>query len=415
MNVFGVIILATVLGKFFLDMIARWLNIRALDPQVPPQFRDLYDPEKYAQSQEYTKVTTRFHLLESSFHLLIFLIFWFAGGFNWLDQIVRSWGYGSIVTGIFYVFLLGLAGSVLSLPFDVYETFVIEEKFGFNRTTLRTFILDRLKGLLLAVGLGVPFLAMILWFLESAGDLAWLYAWLFATAFLLIIQFIAPVWIMPLFLKFTPLPDGELKRKIRDYAASVGFAFKDVYVVDASKRSSKANAFFTGFGKNKRIALFDTLVEQQTVPEVVAVLAHEIGHYQKKHVPIMMAVSILQSFVLFYLMSLFLSSPGLFEAFHMDKPSIYAGLLFFAMLYEPISFVLSIIMNAVSRRHELQADQYAVSTLGDEQNLISALKKLSVKNLSNLTPHPLYAFLNYSHPPLAQRMEEMRRMRPAHA
>jgi STE24 endopeptidase len=220
---------------------------------------------------------------------------------------------------------------------------------------------------------------------------------------------------MPLFLKFTPLPDGELKQKIRDYAASVGFAFKDVYVVDASKRSSKANAFFTGFGKNKRIALFDTLVEQQTEPEVVAVLAHEIGHYQKKHVPIMMAVSILQSFILFYLMSLFVSSPRLFEAFYMDKPSVYAGLLFFAMLYEPISFVLSIIMNVVSRRHENQADQYAVSTLGEEQNLIAALKKLSVKNLSNLTPHRLYVFLNYSHPPLAQRIELMRRMRPAHA
>lgn len=415
MNIFGAIILATVLGKFFLDMFARWLNVRALDPQVPPQFRDLYDPEKYAQSQEYTKVTTRFHLFESSFHLVIFLIFWFSGGFNWLDQIVRSWGYGSIVTGICYIFLLGLAGSVLSLPFDIYETFVIEEKFGFNRTTVRTFILDRLKGLLLAIGLGAPFLAMILWFFESAGDLAWLYAWLFATAFLLIIQFIAPVWIMPMFLKFTPLPEGELKQRIRDYAASVGFAFKDVYVVDASKRSSKANAFFTGFGKNKRIALFDTLVEQQTVPEVVAVLAHEIGHYQKKHVPIMMVVSILQSFVLFYLMSIFVSSPKLFEAFYMEKSSIYAGLLFFAMLYEPISFVLSIILNAVSRRHELQADQYAVSTLGDEQNLISALKKLSVKNLSNLTPHRLYAFLNYSHPPLADRIEHMRRMRPAHA
>jgi STE24 endopeptidase len=415
MNVFGAIILATVLGKFFLDMIARWLNILALDPQVPPQFRDLYDPEKYAQSQAYTKVTTRFHVFETVFHLIIFLIFWFTGGFNWLDQIVRSWGYGSIATGICYIFLLGLAGTVLSLPFDLYETFVIEEKFGFNRTTLRTFILDRLKGLLLAVGLGVPFLAMILWFFESTGNLAWLYAWLFATAFILIIQFIAPVWIMPLFLKFTPLPDGELKQKIRDYAASVGFAFKDVYVVDASKRSSKANAFFTGFGKNKRIALFDTLVEQQTVPEVVAVLAHEIGHYQKKHVPIMMAVSILQSFILFYLMSLFVSSPRLFEAFYMDKPSVYAGLLFFAMLYEPISFVLSIIMNVVSRRHENQADQYAVSTLGEEQNLISALKKLSVKNLSNLTPHRLYVFLNYSHPPLTQRIELMRRMRPAHA
>ncbi len=407
MNVFGVIILATVLGKFFVDMIARWLNLRSLDPHVPSQFRDLYDPEQYARSQEYTKVTTRFHLLESAIHLVIFLIFWFAGGFNWLDQIVRSWGYGSIVTGILYIFLLGLAGSLLALPFDLYGTFVIEEKFGFNRTTLRTFILDRLKGLFLAIVLGAPFLAMILWFFESTGDLAWLYAWLFATAFMLVIQFISPVLIMPLFLKFTPLPEGELKQAIRDYASSVGFSFKDVYVVDASKRSSKANAFFTGFGKNKRIALFDTLVEQQTMPEVVAVLAHEIGHYQKKHVPIMMAVSILQSFVLFYLMSLFLSSPELFEAFYMEKPSVYAGLLFFGMLYEPISFLLSIVMNALSRRHELQADEYAVKTLGEANHLIAALRKLSIKNLSNLTPHPLYVFLNYSHPPLAQRIERM--------
>ena len=407
MNTFGVIVLVTLLGKFFLDIIARLLNLRSLDPIVPAQFRDLYDPQQYARSQEYTKVTTRFHLLESSIHLVIFLIFWFAGGFNWLDLIVRSWGYGSIVTGILYIFLLGLAGSLLSLPFDLYGTFVIEEKFGFNRTTLRTFILDRLKGLFLAIVLGAPFLAMILWFFESTGDLAWLYAWLFATAFILIIQFISPVLIMPLFLKFTPLPEGELKQSIRDYAASVGFSFKDVYVVDASKRSSKANAFFTGFGKNKRIALFDTLVEQQSNPEVVAVLAHEIGHYQKKHVPIMLAVSILQSFVLFYLMSLFLSSPELFGAFYMDKPSVYAGLLFFGMLYEPISFLLSIVMNALSRRHELQADEYAVKTLGEANHLIAALKKLSVKNLSNLTPHPLYVFLNYSHPPLAQRIERM--------
>ncbi|MCI0413997.1 M48 family metallopeptidase [bacterium] len=410
MNIFGVIILATMVGKFLLDMIALWLNLRLLNAHAPSQFSDLYDPEQYARSQEYTRVTTRFHVKETTFHLAVFLIFWFVGGFNWLDQIVRSWGYGSIASGICYIFLLGFAGGLLSLPFDFYKTFVIEEEFGFNRTTLRIFILDRLKGLLIAILLGVPLLAVLLSFFESSEDLAWLYAWFFATAYILFVQFIYPVWIMPLFLKFTPLTDGDLKQAIKDYAASVGFAFKDVYVVDASKRSSKANAFFIGFGKNKRIALFDTLVEQQTVPEVVAVLAHEIGHYQKKHVPIMMAVGILQSFVLFYLMSVFLSSPGLYEAFHMDQRSIYAGLVFFGMLYEPISFVSSIVMNVVSRRNELQADQYAVSTLGDAQNLISALKKLSVKNLSNLTPHPLHVFLNYSHPPLAQRIERMDRM-----
>ncbi|MGH9856914.1 MAG: M48 family metallopeptidase, partial [Acidobacteriota bacterium] len=310
MNAFGAIILLTILGKFFIDTLARWLNVRSLDPGAPPELRDLYDPAEYARSQEYARVNTRFHFLESGFHLVLFLAFWFLGGFNWLDQIVRSWGYGPILTGIIYIGILGLAGSLLSLPFDIYGTFVIEERFGFNRTTWRTFILDRLKGLLLAVVLGAPFLAVILWFFEAAGDLAWLYGWLFSTVFMLLIQFIAPIWLMPLFNKFTPLPDGELKDAISRYANSVGFAFKEIFVVDASKRSSKANAFFTGFGNNKRIALFDTLVEQQTMPEVVAVLAHEIGHYQKKHVPIMMAVNILHTFIIFYLLSFFLNSPG---------------------------------------------------------------------------------------------------------
>lgn len=408
MNIFGAIILLTILGKFFLDTLARWLNLRSLDPQVPPEFSDLYNPSEYARSQEYARTNARFELVESSFHLALFLVFWFAGGFNWLDQIVRSWNHRPIVSGILYIGILGLAGSLLSLPFNIYQTFVIEEKFGFNRTTIRTFILDRLKGFALAIALGFPFLAAILWFFEAGGELAWLYAWVFATVFMLLIQFIAPIWLMPLFNKFTPLPEGELRDAIAGYASSVGFAFKDIFVVDASKRSSKANAFFTGFGRNKRIALFDTLVEQQTLPEVVAVLAHEIGHYQKKHVPIMMTVNILHTFIIFYLLSIFLKSPGLYEAFFMEQPSTYAGLLFFGMLYEPISFLLSIVLNVVSRRHELQADHYAVTTLREDENLISALKKLSVKNLANLRPHPFFVFLNYSHPPLVKRIERMR-------
>ena len=408
MNAFGAIILLTILGKFFIDTVARWLNLRSLNPQAPSEFQDLYDPSEYARSQDYARVNTRFHLLESGFQLILFLAFWFSGGFDWLDRIVRSWGHGPILTGITYIGILGLAGSLFSLPFDIYGTFVIEERFGFNRTTVRTFIFDRLKGALLAIVLGAPFLAAILWFFEAAGDLAWVYAWLFSTVFMLLIQFIAPIWLMPLFNKFTPLPDGELKEAIARYATSVGFAFKDVFVVDASKRSSKANAFFTGFGKNRRIALFDTLVEQQTMPEVVAVLAHEIGHYQKKHVPVMMAVNILHTFIIFYLLSVFLNSAGLYQAFYMTQPSTYSGLLFFGMLYEPISFLLSIVLNIVSRRHELQADHYAVTTLREEENLISALKKLAVKNLSNLSPHPFFVFLNYSHPPLIQRINRMR-------
>ena len=408
MNIFFVIILVTIVGRFLLDIVSRWLNLKSLQPQPPPGFRDLYDPEAYARSQEYTRANTRFHFVESTFSLIVFLVFWFTGGFNWLDQLVRSGGFGSVVTGIFFIALLGIAAGLLSLPFDLYHTFVVEEKFGFNRTTPRIFLLDRLKALLIAFSLGLPFIAAIFWFFEVAGPLAWVYCWLFATTFTLFITFIAPVWLMPMFNKFTPLPDGDLKRAIADYAASVGFAFKEIFVVDASKRSKKANAFFAGFGKNKRIALFDTLVQQQTQPEIVAVLAHEIGHYKKKHVPIMLTVSILQGLLVFYLMSIFMKSPELYEAFYMKQPSTYAGLLFFGLLYEPISFLLSIAMHVLSRRHELQADEYAVTTLNERENLISALKKLSVNNLSNLTPHPLYVFLTFSHPPLVERVEKMR-------
>lgn len=408
MNIFGAIILVTLLARFLLDTYARLLNLRSLQPQVPGEVQDLYDPEAYARSQEYTRVNTGFRMGETIFNLSVFLIFWFSGGFNWVDQIVRSWGYGSIVTGILFIAILAFASFLLSLPFDIYSTFVIEKYFGFNRATINVFLLDRLKALLLVMVLGLPFLGIILWFFEAAGPVAWLYAWLFATAFTFFITFITPVWLMPLFNKFTPLPEGELRQAIADLAASVGFAFKDIFVVDASKRSNKVNALFTGFGRNKRIALFDTLVQQQTQPEIVAVLAHEIGHYKKKHVPVMLTVTILHSFVIFYLLSVFLESPKLYEAFYMDEPSTYAGLLFFGLLYEPISFLLSMVMNVLSRRHELQADEYAVQVLREPENLVSALKKLSLNNLANLTPHPLFVFLHYSHPPLLERVERLR-------
>jgi len=411
MNAYGWIILITLTTKFLIDLVSQWLNLRSLDPRVPSTFEDIYNPDKYARSQEYTRVTTRFHLLVSAFDLVVLLVFWFLGGFNWLDHAIRSLGFGPIRTGLLYIGALALGGSILSFPFSLYSTFVIEERFGFNRTKLQTFLLDRLKVLLLALALGGPLLGFILWFFGETGNMAWVYSCVFTTIFMLIVQFIAPRWLAPIFNKFTPLPDGELKQAISDYADSVHFRFRDIFVMDASKRSSKANAFFAGFGRNKRIALFDTLVEQQTVPEVLAVLAHEIGHYQKKHVQIMLAVTIAQTGVLFYLLSIFLKSSGLFEAFYMDQPSIYGGLVFFGMLYEPISFLLSIVFHALSRRHEYQADRFAVYTLGEGENLISGLKKLSIENLANLTPHPLYVFLNYTHPPLLQRIEAIRAQR----
>ena len=284
MNIFAAVILAALLLEFLLDLVSNFLNLKALKLEPPDALKDIYTPDAYRRSQEYTRENTRFGLVTGAFSLVLLLAFWFSGGFNWLDQAVRSWGLGSILNGLLYTGILLLAYNLVMLPFSIYATFVIEQHYGFNRTTPRTFVIDRLKALLLAVILGAPLLACILALFELAGIYAWLYCWAALTIYLLVIEFIAPNWIMPLFNKFTPLEEGELRSAIISYAESVKFPISNVYVIDGSRRSSKSNAFFTGFGRNKRIALFDTLIAQHTVPELVAVLAHEIGHYKKKHI-----------------------------------------------------------------------------------------------------------------------------------
>jgi STE24 endopeptidase len=405
MNIYQIIILATLLGKYFIDLISQWLNLKALRPELPEEFAGFYDAERYRKSQEYTRTRTRFHIIQSTCSLIVLLLFWFLGGFNTLDNIVRSWGLNRLLTGLCYIGLLALLSSILSIPFQLYSTFVIEERFGFNKTTLATFITDRLKGLALAVVLGGAVLAVILWLFDAAGPLAWLYCWIAVTVFSLLMQFIAPVWILPLFNKYTPLPDGELKSAIGEYAKSVHFGFRDIFVMDGSKRSSKANAFFTGFGKNKRIALFDTLIAEQSVPEIVAVLAHEVGHYKLKHIIVGTLITILHTGFLFFLLSFFIRSQGLVSAFYMEHVSVYAGVVFFGLLYEPVSFLLSIFLNMVSRHNEYSADRYSIRTTQQPEHLVTALKKLSVNNLATLTAHPLYVLLNYSHPPLLQRIK----------
>ncbi|WP_372637325.1 M48 family metallopeptidase [Fodinibius sp.] len=407
MNIFAVIILATLAIDFVLNLVADYYNLRSLDEGLPGEFSDVYDEETYAQSQAYTKERTKFGILTSAFNLVLLLGFWFAGGFNWLDEIVRGWELGVIWTGLAYIGLLILAKSVLSLPFSIYSTFVIEEKYGFNKTTPRTFVMDLLKGLALGVVLGGPLLAGILAFFTFIDQYAWLYAWGAVTAFTLFVQFVAPTWIMPIFNDFEPLEEGDLRRKIRSYADKVNFAMEGVYVMDGSKRSSKSNAFFTGFGKNKRIALYDTLIDNHTEDELVAVLAHEIGHYKKKHIIKNMGISILQTGIMFFLLSVFLNSRGLFDAFYMEQMSVYAGLIFFGMLYAPIDMIVSVFMQVLSRKYEFEADAFASSTYR-RQPMINALKKLSRDNLSNLTPHPFYVFLNYSHPPVLQRIKAIR-------
>ena len=405
MNVYAIIILGTLLVDIILDLVSNNLNLKALTNRLPEEFEEVYDKDTYAKSQQYTRVRTKFGFITGGFDLAVLLGFWFSGGFNALDVLVRSWGFGELVTGLMFISLLMLAKSVLSLPFSIYSTFVIEERFGFNKTTPKTFVMDLLKGLLLGALIGLPLLAGILAFFMYAGTLAWLYAWGVVTAFTLIMQYVAPTWIMPLFNKFTPLEKGELRTAIEEYTGKVKFPLQGLFVIDGSKRSSKSNAFFTGFGKNKRVALYDTLIENHTVPELVAVLAHEIGHYKKKHIIKGMIISILHTGVLFFLLSVFLHAEGLFDAFYMEHISVYSGLIFFGMLYAPIEMILSVFMQMSSRKHEYEADAYAAETTGKPGDMISTLKKLSKDNLSNLTPHPFYVFLNYSHPPVLQRIK----------
>ncbi|MEX0773683.1 MAG: M48 family metallopeptidase [Balneolales bacterium] len=408
MNIYAIIILAALLFDYLLNLTGGYLNLKSLKKDLPKEFEGVYDEDEYRRSQEYTRERARFGFISSTFSLFFVLAFWFLGGFNYLDQVVRDWGLGLIPTGLFYISILMLGQTILSLPFSLYSTFVIEEKYGFNKTTPTTFAADMAKGLLLSALLGLPLLAGIIWFFEFAGLYAWLYAWGAATAFILVVQFIAPTWIMPLFNKFIPLEGGELKRAILDYAKSVDFPLGDVYMIDGSKRSTKSNAFFTGFGKNKRIALFDTLIEKHTVPELVSVLAHEIGHYKKKHIQKSMIISILHMGAMFGLLQIFLTSQGLFDAFYMEQTSVYAGLIFFGMLFAPIEMFLSIFMQMFSRKNEFEADRFAAETTGEPETMVQVLKKLSVDNLSNLTPHWFYVFINYSHPPTMKRIAAIR-------
>ena len=408
MNAYAIVVLVALVGEFLLSLTASVLNLKAMTPEVPDEFGDLYDAERYATAQRYASVRTRFGLLRETSQLALLLAFWQLGGFGWLDALVRARGWGPVGSGLLFVGLLMVASALLGLPFRLYSTFVIEERFGFNRTTLTTFWADRAKGLLLAVVLGGGLLGAVLFFFEWAGPLAWLWCWGAATAFMLVTQFVAPTWIMPLFNTFSPLGDGELRDAILGYARSVEFPLDGIFVIDGSRRSSKANAFFTGFGKHKRIALFDTLIEKQTVNELVAVVAHEVGHYKRRHILERLVLATAHTGVVFWLLAFFLEQPGLFEAFGVAEPSVYAGLLFFGLLFTPIELVLALAVHARSRRHEFAADEFAVTTTGASGPLIAALKKLSVENLANLTPHPLTVVLSYSHPPLLRRIGAMR-------
>lgn len=408
MNIYLIIILATIIGEYVLQTSARLLNLKALNPALPGEFEGFYDAAEYRRSQEYTRARTRFSNLSSTLNTALVTGFILLGGFNLVDTFARGYGLSPLPTGLLFFASLFVLSDLVSTPFSLYSTFVIEERFGFNRTTLTTYLQDKLKGYILMALLGGGILSCVLYFFQESGPLAWLYAWGIITAFIVAMPPLFTSVIAPLFNQFELLEEGDLKQALSSYAAKVDFPLTGVFVMDGSKRSAKSNAYFTGFGKKKRIVLFDTLVQQHSTDELVAILAHEIGHYKRRHILKGIVLTILQMGVLFFLLSKFINNPELFAAFKMEQLSIYASLTFFSLLYAPISFVLSIFHNILSRKHEYEADAFSADTTGDPTPLISGLKILSVNNLGNLTPHPFEVFLNYSHPTVLQRIERLR-------
>ena len=407
------IIFSTIIGLLIIDFIfersLEYLNSRQWSDQLPDEVKDIYDENEYQKQQAYEKTNFRFSMVSSSFSFTLILLMFLLSGFAFVNNVAVAVSANPIMTALIFFGILMLASDILTTPFSVYDTFVIEERFGFNKTTPKIFVLDKLKGYLLGAIIGGGLLALIVFLYQLTTTNFWIYAWLVITAFSVFMVLFYSNLIVPLFNKQTPLPEGELKTAIEAFASKVGFKLDNIYVIDGSKRSTKANAYFTGFGAKKRIVLYDTLINDMTTNELVAVLAHEIGHYKKHHVIWSLLIGILQTGVTLFLFSLFVGSPHLSAALGVDKPSFHIGLIAFGILYSPISMITGLFMNIYSRKNEYQADAFAAEHFSATE-LASALKKLSVKNLSNLRPHPLYVFFHYSHPTLLQRLQALKQL-----
>lgn len=398
------IIIGIILFDFLFEKVLDYLNYRSLKETIPGELKGIYDEEKYQKSQRYSKVNSRFSLITSTFSLALILLMLFGGGFGILDGWVRNVTENVYLRTLLFFGTMGLAFDLISLPFQLYATFVIEERFGFNKTTAATFVKDKLKSWGLGILLVGGILLFVLWAWQSTGNWFWVIVFGGLSAFMIFMAMFYTRLIVPLFNKQTPLEAGDLRTAIDDFSRQAGFKLDNVFVIDGSKRSTKANAYFSGLGPKKRIVLYDTLINDLETEEVIAVLAHEIGHYKMKHIVKGMFMSLIQSGVMIWLLSLAIGLPVLSIAIGAEEPSFYMGLVAFGLLFSPISFVTGILSNILSRRYEYQADNYAKGFRLGKQ-LIDALIKLSVKSLSNLTPHPLYVFFHYSHPTLLQRKE----------
>lgn len=399
-----ILIIIIIIADFAFERWLDYLNTTRWSDILPAELKGIYEEEKYRRSQQYLKVNHKFGMLTSSISFAAILAMLLLGGFAWVDQFARYYTENPILIALLFFGILGLASDILSTPLSLYDTFVIEEKFGFNKTTLKTFFFDKIKGWLLGAIIGGGLLALIVWIYESTGQWFWLVAWGALTFFTVFMSMFYSNLIVPLFNKQKPLEEGELRSAIEAFANKVGFKLNNIYVIDGSKRSTKANAYFTGLGPKKRIVLYDTLIEKHTTEELVAVLAHEIGHYKKKHTLSGLLLGIIQSGIMLYILSLFIGNPMLSEALGATQGSFHLGILAFGILYSPISTVLGIVMNMISRKNEFAADHFAAINYNG-YSLKSALKKLSVENLSNLRPHPAVVFVHYSHPPLLERLK----------
>ena len=394
--------------SFLTELFLEYLNSTRRSEELPDELEGIYDEDKYRKSINYEKTRQRFSLVRGSFSLLLVLAMLFLGGFAWADEIVRQASSNDIVTTLLFFGIIMFASDILHLPFDWYGTFVIEQKFGFNRSTPAIFLTDKLKSWFLGILIGGGLIAIITWFYYQTTSLFWIYALLLISGFMIFMNLFYSTLIVPLFNKQIPLEEGELRENIDNMSKNAGFRLTDIFVIDGSKRSTKANAYFAGLGKKKRIVLFDTLISDLSVNEIVAVLAHEIGHYKKKHIISGMVISLIITAITLYILSIVVSNPALSSALGSERTSFHMGLIAFGILYSPVSAIFGLLSNWLSRKNEYEADRFAAEH-HPAIHLRSALKKLSVKNLSNLQPHPLYVIVHHSHPPLLKRLEALKR------
>ena len=403
--VYFLIIAIPVLG-FLLERYLEHLNSGMRSETLPEKLKGICDEQEYRKTQRYEKDNKKLDFWSSLFNLAVILIMITAGGFAWVDLIARSVSSQIIVVSLVFFGIIGLGSDLINIPFSLYDQFVIEKKYGFNTMTHRIFITDHLKSWFIALIIGIPVLGLITWLYYRTGTGFWLYAWGMITLLSVFINLFYSELIVPLFNKQTPLREGPLRTMIEEFAVKTGFRLRNIYVIDGSKRSTKANAYFSGFGPKKRIVLYDTLLKEFSAEEIVAILAHEIGHYKKKHVLRGLVLSVILTGLMLFLFSLVVGSPMLSKALGAESPGFHLGLVVFGILYSPLSLLIGLVTNYISRRNEFEADRFVKVNYGREP-LASALKKLSVKNLSNMMPHPAYVFFHYSHPPLLDRLAEL--------